>query len=118
MFLICFALDKSSSLENVYAKWHPEVRHFCPRTPIILVGNKVDLRDTFVKKNGTSKINENNFIRCEEGLEMAKKIGAARYVECSSLTQKGMNNVFDEAIRAVLIPPKPDKRKKRHCRIL
>ena len=69
-----------------------------------------------MKKNGTSKLNENNFIRCEEGLEMAKKIGAARYVECSSLTQKGMNNVFDEAIRAALIPPKPEK--KRRCMIL
>ena len=82
-----------------------------------MVGNKVDLRDTFVKTNGTSKLSENNFIRCDEGLEMAKKIGATRYVECSSLTQKGMNNVFDEAIRAVLTP-KPKPKPKPRCEIL
>ena len=56
VILICFAIDSHASLENVTDKvqqlwrsinmpqWYPEVRHFCPNTPVLLVGLKSDLR--------------------------------------------------------------------------
>jgi small GTP-binding protein len=55
VFLICFSLINPASYENVRAKWHPEVRHHCPSTPIILVGTKLDLRDD---KNTIEKLRE------------------------------------------------------------
>ena len=44
VILICFSIDSPDSLQNVVEKWTPEVRHFCPKVPVILVGNKRDLR--------------------------------------------------------------------------
>ena len=49
---------------------------------------------------------------------MARQIGAVKYLECSALTQKGLKNVFDEAIRVVLCPPKPTGKKAKKCSIL
>ena len=38
------------------------------------------------------------------GIQCSREIGAVRYLECSALSQQGLKNVFDEAIRAVLNP--------------
>lgn len=47
-------------------------------------------------------------ITTKEGQELAAELKAVTYVECSALTQKGIKNVFDEAILAALEPPDPD----------
>ena len=41
-------------------------------------------------------------VSLQKAQEMAKSINAKRYLECSALTQDGLKNVFDEAIRAAL----------------
>ncbi|XP_039466953.1 ras-related C3 botulinum toxin substrate 1-like isoform X3 [Oreochromis aureus] len=74
IFLICFSLVCCTSYENVRHKWHPEVRHHCPTTPVILVGTKLDLRaekETLevLKKKKLSPI---SYL---QGLAMAKEIG-------------------------------------------
>jgi len=52
----------------------------------------------------------------EQGERLAKELGAVKYVECSALTQKGLKNVFDEAIVAALDPPVI--KQKRRCLVL
>uniref|UniRef100_A0A8C0WLT3 Rho-related GTP-binding protein RhoG n=1 Tax=Castor canadensis TaxID=51338 RepID=A0A8C0WLT3_CASCN len=83
VFLVCFSVVSPSSFENVKEKWVPEITHHCPKTPFLLVGTQIDLRDD------PSTIE--------------------KLVECSALTQKGLKNVFDEAILAALEPPEPKK---------
>jgi len=117
VFLICFSLASPASYENVRAKWFPEVSHHCPNTPIILVGTKLDLRDD---KDTLEKLKEKklNPISTAQGLQMGKEVNSTKYLECSALTQKGLKQVFDEAIRAVLCPRKPSKKKKAGCMLL
>ena len=91
---------------QVLSKWHPEIRRNCPDTPILLVGTKQDLRDNedtqeYLKSQGLS------FLRSEQGQNMAAKIKAVDYVECSALTQFGVREVFNEMIAAVLRPKPP-----------
>ncbi|THD25903.1 Ras C3 botulinum toxin substrate 1 [Fasciola hepatica] len=115
VFIICFSLVGTSSYENVEGKWSKEVAHFAPHTPIILVGTKQDLRDN-TRSESALKHAPISCISYQQGLTLAKKIGAQKYLECSALTQQGLKMVFDEAIRAVLMPR--EKKKKNKCIIL
>ncbi|KAK2719401.1 ras-related C3 botulinum toxin substrate 1-like isoform X2 [Artemia franciscana] len=116
VFLICFSVISPSSYENVTSKWYPEIKHHCPDAPIILVGTKIDLRDD---KDMLSYLSEQGMspIKREQGQKLASKIRAVKYLECSALTQRGLKQVFEEAVRAV-IRPEPVKRKQRKCAIL
>lgn len=42
--IVCYSIEAPASLINVTHKWMPEVRFFCPDAPVVLVGNKKDLR--------------------------------------------------------------------------
>uniref|UniRef100_A0A1I8HPF2 Ras-related C3 botulinum toxin substrate 1 n=1 Tax=Macrostomum lignano TaxID=282301 RepID=A0A1I8HPF2_9PLAT len=145
VFLVCFSLISPASYENVRAKWYPEVSHHCPNTPIILVGTKLDLRDDkdTIEKLREKRLAPITHLQllgqpatqilslqmlvyrafymgtCNtpQGMTMAKEINAVKYLECSALTQKGLKNVFDEAIRGVLCP-RPRASKKSKCNLL
>ena len=112
VFLLAFSIISPSSFENVSAKWYPEINHHCPSTPIILVGTKLDLRED---QDTIGRLREKNMtpITFEQGQSKAKQINALKYLECSALTQKGLKNVFDEAIRAVISPQKQTQKKKK-----
>jgi GTPase SAR1 family protein len=82
--------------------------------PFVLVGNKIDLRGDPDTVQRLSDLGQRP-ISTEQGEELARRIGAARYLECSALTQQGLKDVFDEGVRAALYPPvvkKEDKKGK------
>ncbi|KAI0488949.1 hypothetical protein KFK09_028788 [Dendrobium nobile] len=117
VFILAFSLISSASYENISKKWIPELRHYAPSVPIVLVGTKLDLReDKQFLTNHPGAIT----ISTAQGEELKKSIGAAAYIECSSKTQQNVKAVFDSAIKVVLCPPKPKKKKRRQrtCLIL
>ena len=117
VFLICFAITSHNSFENVRSKWWPEIQHHAPGVPFILVGTKLDLRadPETVKKLGEKKQSPVSF---ERGQGLATEIGAYKYVECSALTQGGLKQVFDDAIRCVLLQKSKPVKKTSKCIIL
>lgn len=44
MVVLCFSIANPNSLHHVKTMWYLEIKHFCPRTPVILVGCQLDLR--------------------------------------------------------------------------
>ena len=87
--------------ENIPEKWTPEVKHFCPNVPIILVGNKKDLRNDEHTRRELAKMKQEP-VKPEEGRDMANRIGAFGYMECSAKTKDGVREVFEMATRAAL----------------
>ncbi|CAF1033439.1 unnamed protein product [Rotaria sordida] len=103
VFVVCFSVVSPPSFTNITNKWMPEIRHHCPDKPFILCGTKIDLREDCEYINQLQKQNIQP-IKREQGQHLCKKIRAFKYVECSALTQKGLKQVFDDAVRAVLSP--------------
>ncbi|KAL5481556.1 hypothetical protein EMCRGX_G021745 [Ephydatia muelleri] len=115
VFLLCFSLVSPTSFENIKEKWYPELKHHCPDIPVVLVGTKMDLRDDKETIMGLKERHQSP-ITYAQGLRMQKNIGAVKYVECSAVTQKNLQLVFEEAVRTVLGPQKVEKHTK--CSIL
>lgn len=70
--------------------------------PIILVGLKKDLREDPVAIEEMRK-KSLRFVTTHDGELVAREIGAKRYLECSSLSGEGVDDVFEAATRAALL---------------
>lgn len=114
VILMCFSIDSPDSLENIPEKWTPEVKHFCPNVPIILVGNKKDLRNDEQTRWELQKQKQEP-VRKDDGDEMSQKINAFAYLECSAKSKEGVREVFETATRAALATK---KKKKKGCALL
>jgi Rho family protein len=117
VILIGFSVDSPDSLENVKAKWAEEARERCIGVPIILVALKKDLREDPLAQEEMRKKSW-KFVSTKEGMDMKEMIGARKYLECSSLTGDGVDDVFEAATRAAMIAGHKERRSRSHCVIL
>ena len=119
VFLVVFSVDSRTSFENVKGKWIPELQDKkkvkdAHGSPVIVVGNKIDLRDT---QTGCVTTEEGK--KLVEALKADPKVVSANitYMECSALTSTGVKDIFDEAIKIRLIARHKSVRG-RKCNIL
>lgn len=101
VFLLCFSVVNPVSFQNVPQKWVTEIRTFAPHAPLVLVGTQCDLRDDVKVLIDLAKYRERP-VDPAEAKDCVGAIGAVAYIECSSLTQKNLKEVFDTAILATL----------------
>jgi Rho family protein len=109
--MLCYSVESKDSLENVQSKWTDEIADNCPGVKLVLVALKCDLReqeqeneqeeDSAADASGQPR-EKRPTISYEEGLEVARRIGAQRYLECSAMRNRGVNEAFTEAARVAL----------------
>lgn len=110
--MLCYSVDSKDSLENVESKWVGEIADNCPGVKLVLVALKCDLREQENEEDGEGEGSapaageqpreKRPTINYDQGLEVARRINAARYLECSAMRNRGVNEAFTEAARVAL----------------
>ncbi|CAJ0918054.1 unnamed protein product, partial [Ranitomeya imitator] len=83
--VLCFSLANPHSLHHVQSMWLPEIKHFCPRTPVVLVGCQLDLRYADLDAVNRARrplakpIKPTDILSPENGHEVAKELGIPYY---------------------------------------
>ncbi|EJS42866.1 rho4p [Saccharomyces arboricola H-6] len=93
VLMICYSVGSKTSLRNVQDLWFPEVKHFCPSIPIMLVGLKSDL---YQADNIADLVDPN------AAESLAKCLGAFSHIQCSARLNDNVNEVFETAIHTLL----------------
>lgn len=94
VFLVCFAVDNPVSLENLVDRWIPEISVYGKGLPFLVVGLKKDRRTAETSTDPA------------ETRMLSKQLGAVDYVECSAREGVNVEQVFAEALAAVLTSKK------------
>ncbi|SCU99737.1 LAME_0G05160g1_1 [Lachancea meyersii CBS 8951] len=93
LLMVCYAANSKTSLQNVEELWIPEVCHFCPDTPIMLIGTKSDLY-------ALDQIDK--LVNPTEAETLAQKVGAIAHFQSSAKLHHNIDEIFGEAMKAVL----------------
>jgi len=126
--LLCFSTISKASYDAVKDKWAPEVTHYIPAVPTILVGTKIDLREAQAPDPNTGKFNP---ITTQQGEELKTLVNATKYIEISSKTGHNLKDLFETAVDIVMkdrvgdtrsgsvsVAKKNQKAKKKDCMLL
>ncbi|KAF2073598.1 hypothetical protein CYY_005087 [Polysphondylium violaceum] len=103
VFMILFSVVDHDSYNKALNLWYNDYKNnlAVENVPIILCGTKIDLRND---QNTLEKLAQKNQapITPKQGEELRKQINADIYCECSSLTQQGLDDLFENVMKAFI----------------
>ncbi|VDN59510.1 unnamed protein product [Dracunculus medinensis] len=104
VFIVCYSVERPGSIKSIREKWLPEIKKFCPEVPILIIGNKKDIRceRKALTTSSHDKIKDSNFnglVDIDEASALACEFTPHKVIECSAKTKEGVRQVFDTAIR-------------------
>ena len=85
-----------------------EIAENCQGVKLVLVALKCDLRENNDEEEAETEgadgahREKKQMINYNQGLAVARRIGALRYLECSAMRNRGVNEAFTEAARVAL----------------
>jgi GTPase SAR1 family protein len=102
LVVICFSLVKPASLACVRTLLGPEAAEHGPTAVVILVGCQSDARDELAGREAEWGRDGLEPIFAPKGEEVKREIKAHAYLECSAKCQRGVKELFEAGVRAVL----------------
>jgi len=90
--IVTFDMTNNESFEMVVSRWLPQLSNWCPETPIVLVGNKIEKIVTLTLKETPLYIKAST-------LAMEQNIP---FVLCSAKTGEGVYQVFKTLIQLIV----------------
>ena len=107
VILICFSVVRPYEVINIGSKWLPEIKKYNPNAYVMLVGTQIDLREDRgvveeLRRSGLRAVTYEN--GCDL-VELVQPSNVCGYIECSSLSRKGVVKVFEDMIK--LTEPEP-----------
>ncbi|KAM4808791.1 rho-related GTP-binding protein RhoH [Rhinophrynus dorsalis] len=111
--LLCFSVANHNSYLNLRNKWIAEVRQNLPHVPVLVVATQTDQRELdHIRIPCISSL---------DGKQLAHDVRAKGYLECSALSNRGVQQVFECAVRTAVNQAKKRARRQRFfindCRI-
>ncbi|KFQ34250.1 Rho-related GTP-binding protein RhoH [Merops nubicus] len=91
--LMCYSVANHNSFLNLRNKWIGEIRSHLPRIPVLVVATQTDQRSV-------------------DGKRLAQDVRAKGYLECSALSNRGVQQVFEHAVRTAVNQAKRQNRRK------
>jgi small GTP-binding protein len=88
--LLCFALDNRQSLRNLSERWLAELRHYCPKARIVLIGTKSDTR----------QLGNPDHVTDEEARQFLDAHNCAAFIPCSAKDNKEIDRILLATVHA------------------
>ncbi|NXP88069.1 RHOH protein, partial [Passerina amoena] len=102
--LMCYSVANHNSFLNLRNKWISEIRSHLPRIPVLVVATQTDQRDMGPYSSSC--------ISPIDGKRLAQDVRAKGYLECSALSNRGVQQVFEYAVRTAVNQAKRQTRRK------